>query len=91
MAGKILPNGTVVRLSGDEGYIMICGRLIEAEDENGEDTVYEYAGVAFPVGVTGSDYFLFDGDEIEELIFIGYQDERELEYQAMIEKAIEEL
>lgn len=80
------PLGTVVRLSGDKDYIMIVGRIVG----NGED-MYDYAGVAFPIGVEGDDYFLFNEDEIEEVTFIGFQDERELVFSRAISEALDNI
>ena len=67
------PLGTVVRLKSDEGYLMIVGRVVS----DGEG-LYDYAGCIFPLGVQGEEYFMFDNEDIEEVTFVGYQDEREL-------------
>ena len=90
MLTDLLPNGSVVRLKGDEGYLMICGRLVMGEDDNGEDTVYQYAGCEFPMGITDDNYFMFDGADIEELLFVGFQDERELLYREKLDELISE-
>lgn len=89
MLEYLLPMGTIVKLTGDDGYIMICGRLIVGK-ENDEEVLYDYAGCEFPVGVTGEDYFLFDHEDIEFVNYIGYQDERELTYRQMLSNAVED-
>jgi len=83
---EFYPLGTVVRLKGDEGYLMITGRVTGTED-----TLYDYSGVIFPIGVQGSDYYFFDADDIEEVSFVGFQDAREIAFNKSLVEGIQKL
>lgn len=86
MIDNLFPLGTVVIVKGYEGYIMITGRLIEAAD----DSYYEYSGCPFPEGIVSENHFLFNGEDIEAVNFIGFQDELELAYRKSLSDAIAE-
>lgn len=69
---KVLPLGSVVRLSTEEEkdveYVITTrGILLD------EDTFYDYGGVLHPVGLTGKTYKLFNDFDISEVKFEGYK------------------
>ncbi|PGZ49537.1 DUF4176 domain-containing protein [Bacillus cereus] len=69
---KVLPLGSVVRLSTEEEkdveYVITTrGILLD------EDTFYDYGGVLYPVGLTGETYKLFNHFDISEVKFEGYK------------------
>ena len=82
MYKDLLPNGSIVKLSGGDHYVMICGRVTVPA---GEETIYDYVGCLYPEGLTDMENMLFfNRDNIETILFIGYQDKQELEYRSEI-------
>lgn len=70
----LLPIGTIVLLEGGEKRIMIYG--IKQSDEENPGVEYDYIGVMYPEGNLGSDYqFLFNHENIESIVFMGFEDE----------------
>lgn len=81
---KMLPIGSVVRLSGAYKKIVIMGTM-QTKLKDGILMAYDYLGVPFPEGYFGPESgLLFNHDSIEEVVFEGYQDlERERFVQTM--------
>lgn len=70
----LLPIGSIVRLKEGEKRLMIGGIKQFAVDGNGEE--YDYFGVLYPEGHIGDEFqYLFNHEDIEEIIFRGYEDE----------------
>ena len=85
----MLPLGSVVKLDRVEPYVMICGRIVCAQSD---DHIYDYVGCLYPEGIGKNDELVFfDREAIEELFFIGYQDEYELMYRTEILDQLGEL
>lgn len=79
MKEKFLPIGSIVRLKGATKKIMIIGYL--SVDNEKKEVVYDYSGCMYPEGILGSDQtLLFYHDQIEEVIFQGFQDEEQTEF-----------
>ena len=83
---RLLPIGSVIMLDLEKKEkIMIIGRLVRKSDE--EDTVWDYCGCLAPYGLQTPEQFrVFNHDEIRRLLFIGFQDEEELNYSAVLGK-----
>lgn len=79
---KYLPLGTVVTLKNAEKKLMIIGRC---QICNGE--FYDYSGCLFPEGYLGKDkMFVFNNGDINEVYYIGMQNEEEFAFRrALIE------
>ncbi len=89
MYKNMLPIGSVVRTEGAVRKLMVIGRIVTTEEE---DAIYDYVGVPYPEGVSGSDrMFFFNRDQIEELYFVGFQDPEALEFQAEVLDTLGEL
>ena len=70
---KLLPIGSVVRLQGAEKRLMIFG-IRQTDEDTG--TEYDYVAVLYPEGNMGENVrFMFDNEDIEETVFVGYSDE----------------
>ena len=79
-----LPIGSVVILEKGEKPIMICGRK-QIHTDTGES--YDYAAYLYPEGKLTEDFnYLFNHEQIAELLFKGYVNEDEKELLALIEK-----
>ncbi len=82
MYKNLLPIGSIIRAEGGTRYLMICGRIVTAE---GDDKIYDYVGCLYPEGIAGNDsLFFFDRDAVEELLFVGFQDQQELAFRREI-------
>ena len=79
MREKFLPIGSVVLLKGGTKKAMITGFCSIAEED--KTKVYDYSGCVYPEGYLNSNQIcLFDHDQIEEIFFIGYEDEEEKDF-----------
>ena len=68
----LLPIGSVIWLKDAERPLMIFGVKQENSDTH---EVYDYIGVIYPEGNMGPDsQFLFMHDDIEKVVFRGYED-----------------
>jgi hypothetical protein len=74
---KLLPTGSVVILKEGNKKLMIYGRkqLLLNEDE---PKMYDYLACFYPEGYINPDYsFVFNHEDIKEIVFIGYVDQEE--------------
>lgn len=79
---ELLPVGSVVLLKEGQKRLMICGILQSDAAGNGDQ--YDYMGVMYPEGHIGDQFqFLFDHEDIDQIIFRGFEDE---EREAFLEK-----
>ena len=89
MYKNMLPIGSVVRTIGAERKLMVVGRIVTTEEK---DKIFDYVVVPYPEGVGASDQmFFFDRDQIEELLFVGFQDPEALEFQREVLDNLKEL
>ncbi len=73
MKKDLLPIGSVVLLEGGTKTLMITGYKMK---EKPEDTkVYDYVACPFPEGFMEQIYSLFDGSQIKDVLFVGYQND----------------
>lgn len=86
---KFLPIGSVVLLKGGTKKAMITGFCsIAVEDKT---KVYDYSGCVYPEGYLNSNEIcLFDHDQIEELCFVGFENEEEKEFKDSLKSIISE-
>lgn len=76
MQEKYLPLGTVCRLKDGQKNLMIIGFMASANEANGK--MFDYIGALHPEGVLSTDMnFLFNHDQIEEVLFTGLVNEEE--------------
>lgn len=72
----LLPIGTVVKLKEETNSLMIIGYF--AVGQNRPDYVWDYTGVVFPGGcLDTTQTYQFDKEQIEEIQYIGYEDEEQ--------------
>lgn len=75
----LLPIGSVVRLRGEESSFMVVGYF--SVQKNRPDYVWDYVGVLFPQGcLDTTQTYAFDREQIEEIQFIGYEDEEQNQF-----------
>lgn len=77
MIKNLLPIGSVIMLKGGVKKLMITGIKVSTEEE--PEKYYDYIGVFYPEGYIGAQScFLFNHDDINDVIFKGYNNpERE--------------
>ena len=79
---EYLPIGSVVLLHNGTKKIMIYGRKQLSQNDNKE---YDYVACLFPEGNINEDYtFLFNQENIREVVFRGYENEEEQEFQKLL-------
>lgn len=84
---KVLPIGTVVLLKGAEKRLMIVGyQRMNATDPN---KVFDYCGCIYPEGfMTPSEAAVFDHDQIDRIIFMGFQNPAQIDFSEKLKNAI---
>ena len=82
-----LPVGSVVKLKGGKANLVIIGF---SPLEPGKDVVWDYLGAIWPMGVMSSDRnLLFNRDQIEEVVFKSFSNEKEIEFRTKLEQAVD--
>ena len=75
----LLPIGSIVRLHDGEKRLMIIG--IMQSDASGNGKEYDYLGIRYPEGHIGDQFqYLFNQEDIEEVIFRGFEDDERVEF-----------
>lgn len=75
----LLPIGTIVLLKDGEKRLMING--IMQTDTGGTGKNYDYMAVLYPEGHIGEGFqYLFNQEDIAEIIFRGYEDVERVEF-----------
>ena len=72
MIRDLLPIGSVVMLKNAEKPVMIFG--IKQLDSDKPDVEYDYIGVLYPEGNIGNNFqYLFNHQDIDQILFEGYE------------------
>lgn len=78
-----LPNGSIVRLKEGTRKLVIYGRKQIMMTET--PRTFDYIGVLYPEGYINPDYtYVFNHEDIEEVVFTGYADEEEKRFSAQL-------
>ena len=81
---NVLPIGSVVLLKEATKRIMITGYASVSPDTG--DKVYDYSGCVYPEGFVDYDeVFVFDHSQIQEVFFLGYRDQEQIEFIGKLE------
>lgn len=87
---KILPIGTVCKLTGGKKRVMITGYFVKNKDDSSK--FYDYSGCGFPEGVISTKVNLvFNHNQIEVIEKMGYEDEKSIEFSEKLSKAKQQL
>jgi len=82
---KYLPIGTIVRLQNFNIYAMIGGFKARNKMNQGS---FDYIGCTYPIGITNPDQMiLFNHIQIEEVVFMGFDDNRDKKFKKVLQKA----
>lgn len=75
----LLPLGSVVRLKEAANSLLIIGYFPVGQGR--PDYVWDYTGVVFPGGcLDTTQTYQFDKEQIEEIQYIGYEDEEQHQF-----------
>jgi hypothetical protein len=86
----LLPIGTVVLLKNSTKKLMIIG-LCQAEADD-PDSIWDYCGCVFPEGYLGPEkMYMFNGDQIEQVFALGYQDQEQMKFKKYADEALEKI
>ena len=79
----LLPIGSIVLLRDGEKRLMISG--IMQNDAGGTQKNYDYMGILYPEGHIGEGFqYLFNHEDIDKIVFRGYEDEERTEFLAKL-------
>lgn len=79
----LLPIGSIVLLKDGEKRLMING--IMQNDAGGTKQNYDYLGILYPEGHIGEGFqYLFNHEDIDKIVFRGYEDEERTEFLAKL-------
>lgn len=83
---NLLPIGTVVNLKKDKDFLlMIIGKMPIIKGKESEFKYFDYKALAYPIGDVGEDeYFCFNEEDIEKVVYNGYQSEDNIKFDAII-------
>ena len=71
----LLPLGSVVELRGAERRVMITGYFQTQEEDQTDETIFDYAGIFYPEGNMMPDMnILFNHEDILRVDFKGFND-----------------
>lgn len=70
--GKLLPIGTVVRLTDGSKKLMVTGYYSKVPNEN---KIYTYNACVFPEGFMENTFCLFDANQIDEVLYLGLEND----------------
>lgn len=85
MTKELLPIGSVVLLKEGIRKLMIIGFKVAKKDA--VDVLYDYIGVLYPEGFIGEPaHFLFNHEDINDVIFTGYTNPEYREFIDILEK-----
>ena len=88
----LLPIGSVVLLNNSTKKAMIIGFCQKEASGESEDKIWDYAGCLYPEGYLGpNQVYLFNGDQIDKIFSIGYQDEEQFEFKTKVDAIMDDL
>ncbi|EEL86856.1 DUF4176 domain-containing protein [Bacillus cereus] len=80
MNSQLFPIGSIVILKEGTKKIMIFGRKQQVETD--EVRKFDYMGCPYPEGYMNPDFtYLFNHDDIQEVVSTGYEDQEERTFQ----------
>ena len=77
------PLGTVVKMSKKDNPVVIIGRLVR--DQIHSEELYDYVAVDYIMGIQTQDNIsFFNNADITGILFVGMQNEEELDFQEFL-------
>lgn len=72
---EFLPLGSVVRLEGGDKTMMVVGRALIMNKDDGTREYYDYGLILYPEGVMGDALIYSNHDKVKEVLWRGFEDE----------------
>lgn len=89
MGKEFLPVGSVVLLKEATRPIVVIGYSVV---EQGSKKLWDYLGCVYPIGVVGTDKnLLFQREQIEKVISVGYEDDECKEFLNSLNKEYDKI
>lgn len=80
---KLLPIGSVLTLKGGNTELIIVGYFpMEKETKK----VFDYIAAVYPIGYRNENMILFNREDIDDLLFIGYQTRDSINFRKLLEE-----
>ena len=70
-----LPLGSVAVLKGNAKKLLVIGRALAVENDEGEKEYYDYSFALYPEGLVRDTVIYSNHDCIDEVLFRGFEDE----------------
>lgn len=88
----MLPIGSIVYLKEGSSKLMILNRgpILPSEDAEDKGVMYDYSGCLYPQGLDANQVFYFNEENIDKILFEGFQDEEEERFQEIYADWVEE-
>lgn len=88
-----LPLGTIVTIKQDENNakLMIIKKLATKVENEKEVGYYDYAVCVYPHGLIGNEVYFINEDDIDKIIFRGYEDKDDAAMNAYLSQKEKEL
>ena len=87
---QLLPIGSVVMLKNGSKEVMITGFFIVSEKD--PSVIYDYSACLYPEGIINSnENLLFNHDQIEKILFLGYMSEKEKTFKQKLAEGVKKL
>ncbi|USS90296.1 DUF4176 domain-containing protein [Fructilactobacillus carniphilus] len=82
---KMLPVGSIVYLNeGNVKMVIVANGQLIANDNNELPTYWDYLGGVFPQGFDPDNMYYFNQNDIDKVIFRGYEDDNSERYAQLI-------
>ena len=91
MLEGLLPIGSVVLLKESTKRVMIIG-VCQRQLNIDQDIIWDYCGCVYPEGYMGGDQiFMFNGNQIEQVYALGYQDDEQFAFKIKADDVLKKL
>ena len=82
----MLPLGSIVYLKDGKSMLMITNRAVILEESENKVKIFEYEGCIYPAGASEKSTYFFNEDNIEKVVFKGYEDDEEKRFQQVYQE-----
>ena len=90
MTDKFLALGSIVTLIDGNAKLNIIGRAPIITNENqSKAVIFDYAACLYPIGLDIENTFYFNQEDVEQIIFEGFSNDDEENYQRDLSKWLE--
>lgn len=88
MKNQLLPLGSIVKVKKSENIYMIMGYGFKNEADG---KYYDYAASIFPIGLDVKEIDMFNKEDVQTMLFIGYQTKESIKYRDIMNEYYEDI